>query len=275
MEQTKRRQPLIAGLLSFLVPGLGQVYNGRLPKGVLFFLIGCVIDIVPSVYGWATDFRGFVLLLLMPLAFRVVAAFEAFVQARQLRATRRRLYDRWYVYVCVVVVALMLGFLGASALGNGGLEAVHVPAGSMMPAIHVGDRIMIHTRQYRKQLPKRGDIVLFTSPVGGSKDFIKRIVGLEGELIELKDKVVFINGTRLEEPYVVHLHAASFPAQATPRDNMGPVKIPVGQVFVMGDNRDYSHDSRFFGPVPIKTIVGKALYLFWAEDRSRIGKRLE
>ncbi len=275
MEQTKRRQPLVAGLLSFLVPGLGQLYNRRLPKGVLFFLVGCVIDIVPSAYGWGQDFRGFVLILVLPLMFRLLVASEAFLQARQLREIRLAYYTKWYVYVSAVAVALMLGVVGASVLGTGGLEFAHISAASMLPTMQVGDRVMMNTRSYLKEAPKRGDIVVFTAPGSRSKDFIKRIIGVPGEQIEIKNKVAFINGAPVEEPFTVHLHEAAFPAQATHRDNMAPVVIPQDHVFVMGDNRDYSHDSRFFGPVPVRAIVGKALYIFWAKDRSRIGKRLE
>ncbi|MEW6348959.1 MAG: signal peptidase I [Thermodesulfobacteriota bacterium] len=276
MEQAKRRRPFVAGLLSFLVPGLGQVYNGRLRKGFLFFLVGCVLDIVPSAWGWAADFRGFVLtILVLPTVFRIVAAAEAFWQARRVREIKLRSYDRWYVYVSAIVVALGLGFLGASVLGTGGLEFGRIPAASMLPTLEVGDYYMMDTGSYLNRQPGRGDIVVFEAPGARPKDFIKRVIGLPGERIEIKDKVVFINDTRLEEPYVIHLHEASFPAQAITRDNMGPAVIPEEHVFVMGDNRDYSHDSRFFGPVPWESIAGKALYIFWAKDRSRIGTRLD
>jgi signal peptidase I len=270
-----RRRPLVAALLSFLVPGLGQLYNGRLPKTILFFAVGCVIDIVPSMLLWARDFRGFVLMLTLPAAFRLVVAAEAFWQARQLGEIQLRQYTRWYVYVAAVGVAVLLAALGSSAIGTGGLAFINITAPSMMPTLEIGDRIVVDSNQYTKEKPKRGDIVVFAAPGDRKKEFIKRVVGLPGERLSIEDKAVLINGKPLFEPYATHLKEGILPYNVAPRDNLGAFTIPAGQVFVMGDNRDYSNDSRFFGPIRTETIVAKALYIFWARDKSRIGKRVD
>ncbi len=262
-------------MLSFLVPGLGQLYNGRLPKGILFFCVGCVIDIIPSLHDWAMDFRGFLLMLTLPLFFRLVVAAEAFWQARQLGEITLKKYTKWYVYVTAVTVAILLGILGGDMIGTRGLNPIYVTADSMMPGLEVQDRIMVNYLQYLKESPKRGDIVVFIPPGNGSNYFIKRVVGLPGEQVSIKDKKVMINGKPITDPYSVHLIDRVLPAAEGPRDNMGPIEIQEGRFFVMGDNRDYSNDSRFFGPVPAEKIVGKGLYIFWAKDRSRIGKSLQ
>ena len=101
-----------------------------------------------------------------------------------------------------------------------------------------------------------------------------RAVGLPGERIQIKDKVVFINDQRLEDSWGVYKTRVTIPRNVSPRDNFGRVDIPAGEIFVMGDNRDFSQDSRFWGNVEIKEIKGKALFIYWSDDWSRIGKQI-
>lgn len=163
-----------------------------------------------------------------------------------------------------------------------------VPTPSMEPTILVGDRLLIDKFTFRNALldplgftpaheVKRGDIVVFKFPDDPEVLYVKRAVGLPGETLEIRNKVVYINGEALEEPYKFHKdlevqgrrgnpHFLSFDSQ---RDNFGPVQVPEDSYFMMGDNRDDSADSRYFGFLQREYIVGRPLIVFWSyEDAS-------
>jgi signal peptidase I len=114
-----------------------------------------------------------------------------------------------------------------------------------------------------QEVPERGDIIVFKYPLDESKDFIKRVIGLPGEKLELRHQQVYINGMRLKETYVHHTEAPSL-EPVSPRDDLGPVIVPDGHVFVMGDNRENSHDSRKWGFLDLDKVRGKARWIYWS-----------
>ena len=116
-------------------------------------------------------------------------------------------------------------------------------------------------RSLEREGPKHGDIIVFEFPEDPSKDFIKRVIGVPGDVIEIREKKLFLNGVEQQEPYIQHVDAST---SVPRRDNFGPVMVPEGKYFVMGDNRDESYDSRFWGFVERDTIEGKALILYWS-----------
>jgi signal peptidase I len=136
-----------------------------------------------------------------------------------------------------------------------------IPTGSMEPTLMPQDRVLVNKFIYKFTQPKRGDIVVFIPPGDSGKDYIKRVIGLPGETIEVKGGNVFINGKLLEEPYRI---------SAPDRSNYGPLKIPKDHIFVMGDNRPNSADSRYFGPLPINRVIGKAFLIYWPPWRIRL-----
>lgn len=138
-------------------------------------------------------------------------------------------------------------------------EAALVEEGpSMQPNLYRGDRVMTEKVSYRLHAPQRGDVVVVSRPAG-EKSLIKRVIGLPGEVIEVRDGHAFIDGLPLDEPYVTYFGGPSYP----------PTRIPDDFVFVMGDNRPNSRDSRHIGPVPIDTIRGHALFIYWPLQRAR------
>ena len=152
----------------------------------------------------------------------------------------------------------------------------------MKQTLQIGDHIIADKFTYKKSEPKRGDIVTLPFPDDPSKDFIKRVVALGGETIEIVDKQVIINGNMLQEPYVVHSDSKIFPKDLQPRDNFGPIKVPDDSLFVMGDNRDQSYDSRFLGFVRKPSVKGKAISIYWSWDKktssvrwNRIGHKIQ
>jgi len=143
------------------------------------------------------------------------------------------------------------------------VQAFFIPSGSMEPTLHVGDRILVGKFAYRIWEMKRGDIVVFHYPLNPNKDFVKRVVGLPGERMEIKDGLVLINGRPLGEAYPTRLPGGDRACSS----NYGPQVVPASNLFVLGDNRCNSEDSRFFGFVPFKNVVGRAMIVYWPMDR--------
>ena len=150
-------------------------------------------------------------------------------------------------------------------------QAFYIPSQSMETTLHVGDRVLVNKWSYRLHPIHRGDIVVFSKPKGelasNINDLIKRVIGLPGETVTIHDNHVYINNHRLIEPYlrpqdVTTVHPGAF--ACTPK---APCKIPKGEIWVMGDNRVFSEDSRYFGPIPESSVVGRAFFRIWPLNR--------
>jgi signal peptidase I len=161
------------------------------------------------------------------------------------------------------------------------VQAFKIPTGSMENNLLIGDHLLVNkfvfapnaTRPERAIMPerdiRRGDVVVFKYPDEPERDFIKRVIGLPGETLELRNKKVYVDGKPLDEPYVHFLEPASSSQEVTSfdvRERYGPVKVPADQYFVMGDNRDNSQDSRYWGFLPRSYVKGKALMIYWSYE---------
>ena len=157
-------------------------------------------------------------------------------------------------WVAIVAGALAVALVVKTFL----IQAFFIPSLSMFPTLDKGDRVLVNKLSYDLHDVNRGDMVVFDRPAGSPesdiKDLIKRVVGLAGETIEARDGVVYIDGDRLDEPYL---------EDGVRTENLSPTEIPEGHVFVMGDNRSGSADSRVFGPIDEDTIVGRAFIRVW------------
>jgi signal peptidase I len=164
------------------------------------------------------------------------------------------------------------------------VQAFKIPTGSMENNLLIGDHLLVNKfvfgpttgRVERALLPirdiRRGDVIVFKYPDEPERDFIKRVIGLPGETIELKAKKVYVDGRPLDEPYVHFLEAASDAQEITSfdvRERYGPVTVPPNQYFVMGDNRDNSQDSRYWGFLPRDYVKGRALMIYWSYESGR------
>lgn len=147
------------------------------------------------------------------------------------------------------------------------LQAYKVPAGSMIPTLMIGDCFLADKSVKDVDDVKRGDIVVFAYPDDPRKDYVKRVIGLPGDVIEIRSKQVFINGIQYEEAYTTYADEHTLPESIAARDNMKPINIPENALFVMGDNRDLSNDSRFWGFVPESHLKGRASVIYWSWDR--------
>ena len=165
------------------------------------------------------------------------------------------------------------------------VQAFKIPSGSMKPTLLVGDHILVNKFIYGVKLPfsditlipvrdpKRGDIVVFEFPEDPKKDFIKRVIAVAGDTVQIRNKKVYINDKPMDDPYGTHLDPHSIRGEARPRDNFGPVTVPANSLFVMGDNRDHSYDSRFWGFVNLPAVKGKAFIMYWSWDKENTGIR--
>jgi len=177
-------------------------------------------------------------------------------------------------YAKAIITALLLALLIRTFV----IQAFKIPSGSMMPTLLIGDHILVNKFIYGTKIPfsdrrilvfkkpERGDIIVFKYPEDPERDFIKRVIAIGGDSIESSDKVVYVNGKPLEEPYVQHVDPPIRPKGNDLRDNFGPITVPMEKAFVMGDNRDQSYDSRWWGFVEMKDIRGEALIIYWSWD---------
>ncbi len=161
------------------------------------------------------------------------------------------------------------------------IQAFRIPSESMRDTLLVGDFLFVNKFEYGPKIPfthvrlpglhapRRGDVIVFQFPQDPSKDFIKRCIAVGGETIEVKEKEVYVNGKKLNEPYARHTDPNIRPAGFDFRDNFGPFTVPKGEMFMMGDNRDNSNDSRYWGTLPMDLVKGRAMFLYWSWDGDR------
>jgi signal peptidase I len=198
--------------------------------------------------------------------------------------TEKNLKHTIWEYAQAIAIALLLALVIRAFV----VQAFKIPSGSMQNTLLIGDHILVNKFIYGVKNPftseiwipgknpERGDVIVFIYPLDRSKDFIKRVVGVEGDSVEIIDKRVFVNGKPVQElPGIQHVDKEIIPSSKQPRDNMKLLKVPENTVFVMGDNRDHSYDSRYWGFVPLKDIKGKAFIIYWSWDSDRFLPRLE
>ena len=279
----KKRIPIVAAVLSLVTPGLGQLYNGQILKGIIFFLADFLIPILLLLARLQYQFYGLVAILLFMICLWLFIIGEAFFTARRIKEVVLNGYNKWYTYLLIIL--LMLGtyivptdFIASEVLG---FSAYKMPTESMKPTLLVDDYLIVDTKYFKRNKIKRGDLIVFKYPEDISKDFVKRIIALEGEKIEIKDKKVYINNRPIVEKYKVHNDSQVYAKNEyyhydeVIRDNYGPTVVPLGHCFVLGDNRDNSYDSRYWGFLPLLNIKSKPLYIYWAKDKNRIGKKIK
>lgn len=177
-----------------------------------------------------------------------------------------------------LIVAIVLALIIRTFL----FQAFKIPSGSMLDTLLIGDHLLVNKFIYGTKLPfsderylalrepERGDVIVFEFPEDEGKsyfdrrDFIKRVIGLPGDIVEVKAKQVYVNGQPFNLPQEVHKDSQVIPSVASPRDFVGPLKVPANNYFVMGDNRDFSYDSRFWGFVNESKIKGLAFIKYWS-----------
>jgi len=184
-------------------------------------------------------------------------------------------------YAESIAIAILLALVIRTFL----VQAFKIPSGSMEDTLVIGDHLLVSKFIYGTKIPlsdkrvltlrdpRRGDVIVFEYPEDPSKDFIKRVVGIPGDVVEGKDKKVFVNGTHYQNPHEVHKEKDIIPKEMNPRDSFGPITVPENSYFCMGDNRDRSYDSRFWKFVRRDQIKGLAFIKYWSWDREKLRPR--
>lgn len=185
-------------------------------------------------------------------------------------------------YAESIIIAVLLALVIRTYL----VQAFKIPSGSMEDTLVIGDHLLVSKFIYGTKIPfvdkqvltirdpKRGDVIVFEYPEDPSKDFIKRVIGVPGDVVEGKEKKVYVNGTLYENPHEIHKEKDLIPKEMNPRDTFGPITVPANSYFVMGDNRDRSYDSRFWKFVRRDQIKGLAFIKYWSWDRDKLRPRL-
>jgi signal peptidase I len=294
--KTRSRIPLIACLLSVAATGLGHIYCGRLVKGLILFFASFAFApvIVAAANSASSNLMLAVIMGSLGLMFGifVYAVIDSGLLARRLKTYQLKEYNRWYLYVLLVVVAAAYPTNLANSIRANVLQAFKVPTSSMSPGILPGDHVLLNKAIYKTQAPQRGDVVIFTYPDDRRLYYVKRIVALPGDTVEIRDNILLVNDQPLDSPsdpasildfktddsQIVLMEknaAAVYPVivdSAMPQ-NAAKATVPHGYCFLLGDNRSHSIDSRNFGPVPMNDIRGRLDYIYWpAKTWSRMGR---
>jgi signal peptidase I len=293
----RARKPWLAVLLSVAATGLGHLYCGRLTKGLaLFFLSFAFAPVLVALSRSASSTTVLVLMigsLALMFAVFLYAMVDAGLLARRTAPSYRlKEYNHWLVYILFIVVSIGYPTNMSLSIKNHVLQAYKIPSVSMAPSFLRGDRIFLNKAVYQVKAPERGDAVIFVYPDDRHLDYLKRIIALPGDTIQIRNNVVWVNGQPLPQ------HAPATPPQLNFKpapssrlvieqngnrrypilidtdhpQNMAALTVPHGFCFVLGDNRAHSKDSRAFGPVPLSDVKGRVDYIYWpAASWSRFG----
>jgi signal peptidase I len=169
-------------------------------------------------------------------------------------------FGRWLAQVVALLAVAVVLALGIRTFA---VQPFFIPSASMEDTLLIGDRVLVNMSAYLYEEPKRGDIVVFVSSADASVDMIKRVVAIGGQTVDIRDGAVYVDGERLAEQYVNARYPDHYYANS-------PVTVPEGMVYVMGDNRANSTDSRYTGPQPMSAILGRAFAIYWPVARLRL-----
>jgi signal peptidase I len=289
-----RRRAWLAGLLGFLAPGAGQLYNGELRAAVIWFAAFIALNLgfyfgLPNFHPDVPVLGLFVGLALCIFVLQIAAALHAVNRARRAELAPLRAYQRAGLYGLMVIAMPALSFAAAPPW----IKSYFAPSSSNVPSLLVGDRFLVELGYFRRCPPQRGDMAVFRLATDNGVDYVKRIVGLPGDTVQMRDGVLYINGElvprkRIEDyPFAfegatvaMHQYVETSPGGAAyriikvgdngPLDNTPIYTVPPGNYFTLGDNRDNSLDSRVqsqFGSIPAAKLIGRAYIVYWPLSR--------
>jgi len=272
-----KRNPVYAVLLSFAAPGLGHIYSGKIEKGLILFSLGFILIPIALLFylsvGPKFVYPLFIGGLVFSLLVFVYAAFDAWLITKQISPDYQlKRYNLKIIYIAMIIVSLLYPVMFTTYVNQNIIQAFKIPSSSMVPTILPGDYLLANKAMYQRSGPEQGDIVVFPHPNQRHKIFIKRIIGLPGDTIILKNNILTINNkeitqyNRNDKTYTEKNGNAVYHVNWSDTDNkitsFNEMTIPTGFCFVMGDNRSNSVDSRHFGPIPLRDIMGKAEYIY-------------
>ena len=291
-----RRRPWVAVVLSLVMPGLGHAYNGRFPRGLVFlfvYFIPLMLLQADRVFEFFVSvLAGVIVLLIAAATIHIAAIIDSYYLARHTKPDyEMKDYNRGYIYVTLVLLNIASSLVATLSLRANYVEAFRVPTASNYPTIVPGDRLLASKIAYNHRDPERGDLVVFINPQDRQIYFIKRVVALVGDTVEIKGGRLYINDREIPRQELaqsvlgdIEIEFDSQPLKGevyretngdarynifmagVPHDqasDFAMMTVPPHHCFVLGVNRNLSHDSRHFGPIPLATVKGRAEYLYW------------
>jgi len=272
MVNLKKRFPIVSGILSLLMPGLGQIYNGHIKKGIFLFIWIILLALLMGLTS-SFGFIPFILILGVALVVNLSIIAEAVISSIKLKEVELKRYNRWYCYMTFGILGVIIVNIAAlSAREIYGSWIFSIPTDSMSSTISKGDIIVVNPSYYKSNKLNRCDIAVFMALDDNNKIYNKRVIGLPGEVLEIKNEIVYINDQPLLEPY--KLLKDKVEKYEDFMQYKGRIEIPKNMFFVLGDNRHHSYDSRYWGFVPIENLRGKVLYICFSENFDKIGQDL-
>lgn len=249
-----KRKPSTAMNLSLFLPGLGQVYCGALRRGLLQLSLLAALLVFAIVFLAMKTAPPMMLLLAVFVVALIPTAYSAWDARRMALSCREdyRLkdYNRLSVYLALTFLMMSLVVGLAFSVRENFLHLFTMVGSSMSPTLNEGEKILVRKDSYRDGEPSRNELVAFFNPANRRQTWVKRVIGLPGDTLEIKNGIVYINGEAFEEAPSVVLDQA----------NLASISIPEHHCYVLGDNRTNSKDSRHIGPVPMIALVGKVIF---------------
>lgn len=304
LTREKRRIPWIT-LFSLFFPGIGHVYCGKLFVGLAFIIFsGPLFVALYTLLAWLSPPTPlFGLLLVSPFIINIAAGVDSFRLACKVKTPYYlKTYNRWYIYLLLICVIEISNFRNAHLVRENIIEAFRIPTVPMFPTIIPQDRVLSNKIAYQGRIPKRGDIVVFPNPENEKIYFVKRVVALETDTVEIRNYELYLNGRKLPLQAIgpmtetIQTYSSSSPIvgnafferNGTARHkifivdkkyycsqnrNFPKTTVPRNTCFVLGDDRTHSRDSRWYGPIALTKIKARVDYFYYPADSwSRFGK---
>lgn len=279
----KRIHLVISVLLSVLLPGAGQIFNGRGVKVIWGYTLFLIIPIVFILFNLFYSFEGLISFLILLVILFIWNIIDAFICAVRYQNT-----PKIKINYKLVIIPLILFSIDTYGIVNHldpkntmlGFRTIRLATNSMAPTIKEGDFMIMATRYQRHAGLKRGEIIVFYHQ-GLNELLSKRLIGLPGDVVEGKNSNIYVNGNLIDESYLKFIgkHKNNDFNDKHSKEEFGPLQVPENNLFVMGDNRNHSFDSRDneFGFIDIDDVNMnlKPLYICWSSDKSRIGSTIE
>lgn len=263
---TKKRSKILSLLLSIVTPGLGHLYNGKFIWAVAIPAILMIVSDILYYFSLLRSFKVLLFFILFAIYVYIFSIVHSIILAKRNSNYQLKGYNQIYIYL---IWPIMYFGIGGLLPENNSIKPFDIPTKGMENTLKVNDMIIADMDYYKEGNVKRNDIVIFRDPESPNKLMVKRTIALEGEKISIVNGKIFINKKEYKEdnPQIIHERNSFVDIQET--------IIPENHIFVIGDNRPNSLDSRYFGSVPEENIKGKPLYIYFSDSFDRIGINLQ
>ena len=260
-----KRSAILSALLSLITPGLGHLYNGKFRLAIIIPTMFLILSAVILITGSIKIFTFMVILVLLLITVYLYSIIHSIILARRNSSYQIKNYNKFIIYILWPILFFGIGLIISESCA---VRTFKIPTNSMMKTLFPDDMILVDMNYYKINIVSRNDIVIFNHPEHPDQLIIKRAIAFGGETISIANGQIFIIGKLFEEnnPDIIYETGNYF--------YLDEMKIPHGNIIFIGDNRLNSLDSRMFGPVSEKSVIGKPIYIYFSNSFDRIGKTL-